>query len=113
MGKIVSKLNLFNACRDPDTEPSKEEKKEEIKRPTYKVPKALHNKKSVATPLEVSSSEVQLDEDMQNFTQIGCFRNDDGYFSPEEIEYYQKLYADEKVNHKPLTSIKSVVGFFV
>ena len=105
MGTIVSRLNIFKACRDPQTEAPKEEKKEEPKRPKYKGAKSSRKKKAAKPPSEVSSSDVLLDDDIKSFTQIG-FRNDDGYFSHEELEYYRKLYADEKVEQKPLTNIK-------
>jgi len=105
MGKVVSKLNVFNACRNPEAEQVKEEKKEEAKKPIYKSPRKKRDIKKNQAPLEVSSSEIQLDEEVNDFTQIG-FRNDDGYFSLEEIEYYKKLFGNEKIIQKPLTHIK-------
>ena len=108
MGKVISRLNLFKACRDDngaDSENKQENKKEEIKHPVQKIAKKKGPMED--PPVEVSSSDVLIDEDAQKFTQLG-FRNDDKYFTPEEHEYYRKLYANEKVEQKHLTKIKQV-----
>ena len=109
MGKVVSRLNLFKACGPKsESEAKAEEKKEETKSSASKVtPDTRKSKHIDKHPVEISSSDVLLDDDMQGLTQIG-FKNDDNYFSPQELVYYRKLYANEKVVHKPLTNIKYI-----
>ena len=55
--------------------------------------------------LEISSSDIFIDENMQNFPQAK-FRNNDQYFSEEEMKYYENLYKHEKIELNQLTEIK-------
>lgn len=103
MGKVISKLNLFKSCRDNDAKPSGkkgEDRKDACKLPAPRIPGPLPE-----PPVDALSSDMELDEEPRDFTQIG-FRNCDSYFSPEEIEHYRKLYENEKVDAKPLAKIK-------
>ncbi len=103
MGKVVSRMNVFGACRDAGSGSPGETKKEEDKRTANDAPKST--KPLPEPPVDISSSDVQIDDDLNDLTQIG-FRNDDNYFSPEEAKRYRALYASEKVNPKPIANIK-------
>ena len=96
MGNTISKLNIFRLCQDSKTKDIDKKQKEEAK----DQPK---EKKGNNDSLEVSASDVLLEEKNKNESQI---IKDDGYFTAEELEYYRKLYENEQIIHAPLTHIK-------
>lgn len=103
MGKVISNLNIFRYCHNSKEESKKA--KEESKQPAYKDKSSILDGELIKGPSEDLLSDSFADGNPKSLTQIGLY-NDDGYYSAGELKYYENLYRNEKIESKPLTSIK-------
>lgn len=89
-------MKIFKMCQDSKEKGKRQ--REEIKSQP-RIPNPMQGS------IEISSSEILLDETAKITSQIRYLK-DDGYFSKKELEYYKKMYANEKIERVPLTVIK-------
>lgn len=110
MGKVISRFNLFKGCRAEDPEETKKEEKKETEKQEKKATSPKRDIRAIQglpePPIELSSSEIGLEEEKDSVSEISVFRNNDCYFSAEENEYYQKKYVNEKVEPKRASKIR-------
>jgi hypothetical protein len=111
MGQVISRFNIFKACRDNAKDDTANDKKD-TKTAKEETSKSASPDAHMGTlfksgaGLDVYPADVQLEEDKQSIPQISRFRNADGYFSSEENEHYRKLYANEHFDPPLTASIK-------
>jgi hypothetical protein len=103
MGKIISSINIFSSCFKSKS--TSEKSKEEPKVPVYKDKSSVLDNELIKGPAEDALFYSFADGSNKTLTQIGL-RNDDGYYSASELDYYENLYKSEKIETKPLTAIK-------